>query len=134
MKTQEMTALDKDVVSMIKKECLYLIYIVLGLIILLKIIFYNESFLVTTRIAALLWWMFILPGWSLMLYWQSKLDFLERVVIGAGIGIAVFGVVGYNLSILGLDLKYHSVIIPLVMLLVGGWIIWRSASRRESSI
>ena len=134
MKTQEMTALDKDVVSMIKKECLYLIYIVLGLIILLKIIFYNESFLVTTRIAALVWWMFILPGWSLMLYWQSKLDFLERVVIGAGIGIAVFGVVGYNLSILGLDLKYHSVIIPLVMLLVGGWIIWRSASRRESSI
>ncbi|HLD43202.1 MAG TPA: hypothetical protein VJB08_04415 [Candidatus Nanoarchaeia archaeon] len=134
MKTQEMTALDKDVVSMIKKECLYLIYIVLGLIILLKIIFYNESFLVTTRIAALLWWMFILPGWSLMLYWQSKLDFLERVVIGAGIGIAVFGVVGYNLSIIGLDLKYHSVIIPLVMLLVGGWIIWRSASRRESSI
>ena len=126
--------MDKDVVSMIKKECLYLIYIVLGLIILLKIIFYNESFLVTTRIAALLWWMFILPGWSLMLYWQSKLDFLERVVIGAGIGIAVFGVVGYNLSILGLDLKYHSVIIPLVMLLVGGWIIWRSASRRESSI
>ena len=67
-----------------------------------------------------------------MLYWQSKLDFLERVVIGAGIGIAVFGVVGYNLSIIGLDLKYHAVIIPLVMLVTGGWVVWKSVGRKDA--
>ena|SRR3989338_5338627 len=131
MKNLELIALDKDVFSMIKNECMYLMYIVLGLMMLLKIVFYNESFLVTTRIAALVWWMFVLPGWALLWHWHEKFDFLERVVIGAVIGIGVFGVVGYNLSILGLDLKYHAVIIPLGALVISGWVNWRSAIRKE---
>ena len=119
------TNLHTNLLKKIKKESLSLAYLLVILIFLFKIIFYNEEFIVSSRIAFMLWWMFVLPGFSLFWYWHERIGFIERLVIGTIIGLAVFGTLGYNLSILGLDLKYHMFFIPAIELIIAGIIVWK---------
>ncbi len=95
-------------------------------IIALRVSFYKESFSVIIRLVLAFFWVFIIPGYSIMFYWEDKLSFTERLVIGVGLTSAVIGISSYYLGLLGLNIKYHTIILPLLCLIIGFFIAFKS--------
>ena len=114
-----MIALNKETFDKIKKELMYIGILLIVLFIIFKIVYYKGSFIVSLRFAASLFWMFILPGYFIMFYWKEKLDFAERLVIGIGLSAAAIGIASYYIGLAGLNIKYHGIILPLMMILIG---------------
>lgn len=81
----------------------------------LKIVFIGESLLTVIRAAAGFYWLYVLPGFALVYCWRGRLAFIERLIIGSVLGLAAVGVIGYNLSALGLHMKYHAILLPLLI-------------------
>jgi len=88
-------------------------------LIIFKLIYYKDSFLISLRFVASLFWMFVLPGYSVMSYWREKLDFTERLIIGIGLSAAVIGIASYYLGLIGLNISYHGYILPAVIIVAG---------------
>src|SRR3989338_2433872 len=65
-----------------------------------------------------LFWLFVIPGYFIMLYWQEKLDFIERFFAGIILSAAVIGISSYYFGLIGLNIKYHAVFMPLLMIAV----------------
>ncbi|HII30135.1 hypothetical protein COT48_02540 [Candidatus Woesearchaeota archaeon CG08_land_8_20_14_0_20_47_9] len=105
-----------------KDELISLAASLIIFIIILKLVFYNEAFMVTARLAASIFWMFTLPGYAVMLYWRQRLDFLTRLVIGTVLGACIFGVAAYYLGIVGLQLGRSIFVVPAVVMGVGVWV------------
>lgn len=117
--------LDNEKIMSLKKESLYLLITLLGGIILFKIIFYNETLINVVKIAASLFWLFVLPGYSIMLYWEKSLDFVERLIVGTALSVGLEGILSYYLGLFGLHIKFHVIILPFVLILIGIAINWR---------
>ena len=107
----------------IKNEFITIVVLFVISIVIFKILFYKESFVVILRTVASIFWMLVLPGFSLMYYWEEKLDFIERFIIGVILSAAIFSVIGYNLAFLGFDIKYHIVVIPVLCLIAGFFVV-----------
>lgn len=115
----------KELISKIKDEGKHLIYLFLIGIIIFKILFYKEGFLIILRTAFAFFWLFILPGFYLMYCWHKKLNFLERFIIGIPISTSVIGILSYYLGLIGLNINYHGFILPILFLLIDFLLIWR---------
>jgi uncharacterized membrane protein len=113
--------LDKERIIKLKNESLWLLVLLAVSLILFKIVFYKESILAILKTALSLYWLFVLPGFALMYYWEKKLGFAERFVIGIFVQAAIVGILSYYLGLLGLHVKYSGIIIPILSLLVGFW-------------
>jgi len=103
---------------LLKKElkCLGIAFILLA--IALKIAFYNETIIIILRTAIALFWLFVLPGFAVMLYWKN-LSFLTRLIISIPLSTAVIGTASYYLGLIGFNVNYHTIILPAVMIIVG---------------
>lgn len=110
--------------QLLKKELVYLLLAFAIITAIFQTIFIKENIITAGRTAAALFWLFVLPGFAPMYYWHEKLDFLERLIIGTVLGLAVVGVIGYNLSLF-LNMKYHTILLPAAMLAVGAFVILR---------
>ena len=107
----------------ITKELKYLgILFILGIIIF-KIAFYKESILQIVRTITSIFWLFILPGFGIMYYWHEKIEFPTRLILGIGLSAAVIGIASYYIGLFGLHIKYHTVLLPLVLLIIATYII-----------
>ena len=115
-------------IDLLKKESIYLLGLFAVSIIIFQIVFYKESFLVILKVLASFYWLFILPGFSIMYYWHNALNFLERFVIGSALSGAVIGIASYYLGMAGFHVKYHGYVLPVVMLLFGVSIVWKNIS------
>ena len=109
----------KEAFEFIKKEAAYAGILFLIVLIVFKIAFYKENLLVLFRNVLSLFWLFVLPGYFIMLYWKEKLDFIERIVIGIGMAAAITGIFSYYISLAGINLRYHTFIFPSVLILIG---------------
>jgi len=116
----------KESLNKLKNEGTYLIYIVLAAIVLFKLIFYKESFIVSIRTVIAFFWLFILPGFYFLYYWHNKLGFIERIIISVPVSVSVLSIVSYYLGLMGLDLKYHAVILPVLFLIADFILIFSS--------
>lgn len=67
----------------------------------------------------------------MMYYWSENLDFTERLVIGSVLGMVTLGVIGYNLGLIGLTMKYQIWIVPILSIIVGIPIIIRKSKKEE---
>ena len=90
----------------------------IGLVIF-KIVFYQENLIALFMNVLSLFWIFALPGYFIMLYWKEKLGFLERFVIGLILSAAIIGILSYYLGLMGLNIKYHAIILPLALIFTG---------------
>lgn len=115
----ELIALSRETFDNIKKEFLYIGVLFIIIFIIFKIIYYKNSFLTSLRFASSLFWLFVLPGYCIMLYWKEKLDFLERFVIGISMSAAVIGILSYYTGLIGLNIKYHVFLLPAVLIVIG---------------
>jgi len=111
--------LKKEVFDFIIKELRYIGLIFLLALIAFKIAFFKDTLIVIFRTVLSLFWLFVLPGYFLMLYWKEKLGFLERFIIGIALAAAIIGIVSYYLGLIGLNIKYHTTLLPLILILAG---------------
>ena len=114
-----MIVLKKEVFDQIKREFTYIGIIFLMALIFFKIAFFKESIIVLLRIILSLFWLFALPGYFIMFYWKEKLEFLERFIIGIGLSAAIIGIFSYYLGLIGLNIKYHTILLPIIMIFIG---------------
>ena len=115
----------KEVFDFVKKEFKYLGFLFLLSLIVFKIAFYKENFIVLLRNVLSLFWIFVFPGYFIMLYWKEKLGFLERFFVGIVLSAAVIGILSYYLGLIGLNIKYHTIILPLFFILFGIFLNFR---------
>ena len=101
------------------KEIKYLGILFLLALIIFKIAFFKENIVVLIRTVVSLFLLFALPGYFIMLYWKEKIDFLERFVVGISLSAAIIGIFSYYTGLLGLDIKYHMFLLPVVLILIG---------------
>ena len=102
-----------------------MLMVLAALLIVFKIVFYNESLLVVGRTVLGFFWLFILPGYTLMLFWRERLDFLERLVLGTAVAVALISLTSYYLTLGGLiNVHWQWIVLPLVIELTCGIILW----------
>ena len=111
--------MNKETFELAKKEFQYVGILFFIMLIIFKIIYYKDDLIVSLRFVGSLFWLFVLPGFCLMLYWREKLDFTERIVIGIAVSAAIIGIFSYYIGLLGLNIKYHGIILPIVLILAG---------------
>ena len=111
--------MNKETFDLLKKESAYLGILFLAFLAVFKIIYFKDDFIVSLRFVASLFWLFVLPGFCLMLYWKEKLDFTERIIIGIAVSAAIIGISSYYIGLMGLNIKYHGIILPSVLILTG---------------
>lgn len=111
--------MDKEIMQKMKNEGLWLLILLVLSIIAFKIVFYKESFLVVVRVTWSILWLFVLPGFTVMYYWHDKLEFAERIVAGVALSTALVAIPSYYLGLLGLNIKYHGILLPLAIIIIG---------------
>ena len=123
-----MNALNKELAGKLKKESVHLITLFFTFIIIFKLLFAKESFGLIISYVFFFFWLFILPGFSLMYYWHEELDFIERLIIGTCLGLAITGIVGYNLGLIGIKMQLQGIILPLLCLALASFLILKKSS------
>lgn len=118
----------KELFELIKKEFKHIgVLLALGLVIF-KIAFFKEELIVIFRYVLSLFWLFVLPGYFIMLYWAEKLDFVERLVVGTAVAAGVIGIFSFYLGLFGLNIKYHALSLPPIIITAGFIISTRKKS------
>ena len=115
----ELIALRKEAFDLVKREFRYIGILFLLSVIIFKIAFFRENFIVLLRSVLSLFWLFVLPGYFVMLYWRENLEFIERFIAGIVLSAAVIGIFSYYIGLLGLNIRYHAVLLPLVLIFMG---------------
>ena len=115
--TLELIALKKELFDFIKRELGYIGLLFLLALLAFKIAFFKESLPVLFRNVLALFWMFALPGYFIMLYWKDELGFIERFIVGIGLSAGIIGIFSYYLGLMGLNIKYHTIALPLAIIL-----------------
>ena len=109
----------KEIFDLIKKELQYLGILLIAALIIFKIAFFKEDIIILLRNVLSLFWLFVLPGYFIMLYWKEKIGFVERFFIGTLLSAAIIGISGYYIGIAGLNIKFHAMILPLIIIFIG---------------
>ncbi len=112
-------ALKKEIFDLIKKELQYLGILLIAALIIFKIAFFKEDTIILLRNVLSLFWLFVLPGYFIMRYWKEKIGFVERFFIGTLLSAAIIGISSYYIGIAGLNIKFHAMILPLIIIFAG---------------
>ena len=111
--------MNKETFDLIKKEIIYIGILFLIVLIIFRIVYFKDNFITSFRVVLSLFWLFALPGYSIMFYWREKLDFTERIIIGIALSAAIIGIFSYYFGLMGLNMKYHGILLPLILILIG---------------
>ena len=109
----------------IKKESVSILSIFIVALLIFKIAFFEESFSTILGTVWGLFWLIVLPGFAIMYLWHDKLGFIERLVAGIAVGASITGISSYYLGIFGLNISNHTIILPIIILLVSVILILR---------
>ena len=109
----------KETFNLLKKELMYISLLFLITIIIFKIAFFKERLVVLFKVVLSLFWLFILPCYFTMLYWCRKFEFMERLIIGTALSAGVIGILSYYIGLAGLNIKYHTILLPLAIIVAG---------------
>ena len=90
-------------------------------LVILYIAYRDESIVVVARTAAAIYWLFVIPGYAIMLHWRSQLGFIERVVVGTVAAMVAVGVASYYLGLIGLKLQNQTLILPALVIIISAF-------------
>ena len=71
------------------------------------------------RTGIAIFWLLVLPGFFIMFYWREEIKFYERFIIGIALSAGIVGISSYYLGLIGLNIKYHTVLLPLAIIIAG---------------
>jgi len=106
-------------ISEFKQDLVLTGLLILSFSIILQIVLYKESFLISLMTVLRFFYSIVIPGLCISLYLKNKLNYSARLVLGSVFIIASTSITSYYLGILGLHVKYHPWIIPPLMMLLG---------------
>lgn len=109
----------KEAFDLIKKEISYIGAMFLIALVIFYIAFAKENLINILKIVLSLFWLFALPGYFIMIYWHDRLEFMERFAIGIFLAAGIIGISSYYLGLIGLNIKHHTVLLPLLLILTG---------------
>lgn len=113
-----------------KKEFLYLGTAFVASILVLKIVFYKEAFANLFLVVFGFFWLFVVPGYALTLCMVEKFSLGIRIILGSALTLALLGTISYYLGIAGLNLKFHPYFLPIVIILIGGFLYYKHEQGR----
>ncbi|MBI2660066.1 hypothetical protein HYX07_02800 [Candidatus Woesearchaeota archaeon] len=111
--------MQKEIFNAMKREFQHIGLLFLLSFIIFKAVFFKESLWGIFRVVLSIFWLFVLPGYFIMLYWKEKLEFIERIVIGIALAAGTIGILSYYLGLIGLNIKYHVPLLPLAIMGIG---------------
>jgi hypothetical protein len=90
--------------------------------VLLKIMLPLSDIGAIAHLIAGTFWLFVLPGWCIMLPWQKEFELLERAVIGILAAAGLFTI----------HIRIHTVLFPLLTIALSGAIaLWRGKQTKK---
>lgn len=110
--------MENEIIKLARKEIKFAAAAFVAVAIILKIAYYRESSFEVLRTAAALFWLFVLPGYAMTLYWQGKIGFIERIALGAVAAMALNGILSYYLGLAGLKLQNQTLILPAAVIII----------------
>jgi len=112
--------MDNEVKNKLLKELKYLVLIFIVMLVFFKLHYNKESMVILIKLAIAHFYLFIIPGYALMLYYFDELEFFERFFIGLGIGYGVQPVLLYLINVvIEVNVLRYNKVISLIMILIG---------------
>jgi len=109
-----------------KNELKKIIFFVVIFFAALKAYYWKESLFVVIKLWFAHLYMFILPGYALMLCYRKKIEFIYRLFIGTGLGFALQGLLTYLPSyIFNINILSIYKFTPLIIYAAAGLLLWR---------
>jgi len=102
-----------------KREGICLLVLLVAMLLIFKIVFYKDTIINSAKISFAIIWIMIIPGYAFMLHWREHLNFIERAVIGSCASAGMYGILSYYLGIIGIHVKYHIFILPVLFIVIG---------------
>lgn len=102
----------------LRQEAAWLAAAFAAFLLILYIAYGNESIATVARTAAAIYWLFVIPGYAIMLHWRTHLGFIERLAVGTAGAMAVAGVTSYYLGLIGLKLQNQTLILPAAVVII----------------
>lgn len=115
----------------LKQEAKWLAAAFAALLVILYITYRDENITTVARTAAAIYWLFVIPGYAVMLHWRGHLGFVERVVVGTVAAMAVVGVSSYYLGLIGLKLQNQTLILPAAVIVISFALAARFSARKS---
>ena len=103
----------------------------LASLIIFKLIFHQENLLVVIKGVAAIFYLFILPGFAVLLYWKEKISYFERLIMALPLGAAITGSFGFLLGLVGIKMGIQIWLVPIVCLGLGWWFGTRKNSSKD---
>jgi len=66
-----------------------------------------------------------------MYIWKERFDFLERLIAGSVLGIALVGLSSYYLTLFKLNIRWQYILVPLILLIVSIWYLLKSHKQSD---
>ncbi len=85
---------------------------------IMKIAYSGESVTVVARTTLSLFWLFVIPGYAMTLYWKEHFGIIERLVAGTVAAMAVTGILSYYMGLMGLKIQNQTIILPAAVILI----------------
>ena len=104
--------------QLFKSEAKKLVLLFLLIVAIFQIVFYKENLFVILKLVFSLFYIIILPGHLIMMFWADKISFKERIIIGTVTGLVIIGLASYYLGIIGLNVKHHIIMLPLIIMIL----------------
>lgn len=100
----------------LKREAGFVAIAFIAATIIFKIAYYKEGLGEVVKTTASLFWLFVIPGYALTLYWREKLGFVERIIAGTVAAMAVSGITSYYLGLAGLKIQNQTILLPAAVI------------------
>lgn len=112
------------------RELKAIAFIFAAAIAVMKIAYYKESLIEVIRTTAALFWLFVIPGYTIMLHWKQHLGLIERLFAGTVAAIAINSIASYYLGIAGLRIQNQTILLPAAV--IAASLAWQKFSGRKS--
>ncbi|MBN2421475.1 hypothetical protein JXB27_04315 [Candidatus Woesearchaeota archaeon] len=99
-----------------------------------QIHYHKENFFVVLKMVFAHFYLFIIPGYSLSLIFYEKINKIERLIIGVGIGYGLQPFLLYLINaIVKVNIMKYNVFVSAAMILLGLWLFNRSVLKEKIS-
>lgn len=132
MNSQELIALKKEIFKWLIDSGKILIGVFILVMIIFKIVYYNESILNIIRFLLALFWVYLLPGFFILSIWKDKFNSLERVIGGFAVGAAIIPLISYLLALINSQLRVITYVFPLLVLIFCLFVIYKKKDKEDS--
>ena len=104
-------------IQQLKDDAVWVIAATIILGIILKILFPLSSITEIAKLVGGALWLFTIPGYCIMLAWRKEIELKERIVVGMLAAAGLFAIASYYFGIIGLHIKYHTILFPIIVVL-----------------